>query len=72
MTMVRSLGRWSMTLLFVNCVIGSGIFGVPGELIKAVGRASPLAMLLAAAAISVFVAVFLELSSQFNAAGGAY
>jgi amino acid transporter len=72
MSLVRSLGRWSMTFLFVNCVIGSGIFGVPGELIKAVGRASPLAMLLAAAAISVFVAVFLEVSSQFSEAGGTY
>jgi hypothetical protein len=32
MTFIRSIGRWAMTGLVINGIIGSGIFGVPGEL----------------------------------------
>jgi len=32
MTFVRSIGRWTMTALVINCTIGSGIFALPGEL----------------------------------------
>lgn len=61
-----------MTALVVNGVIGSAIFGLPDDIVRLVGNAAPLAYLLAAAAMLVFIAVFAELSSQFNEAGGPY
>src|SRR5512138_1529193 len=61
-----------MTGLVINTIIGSGIFGVPSELARLLGRASPLAMLAAAAAMSIIMACFAEVASQFSEAGGAY
>lgn len=72
MAFVRSIGRWTMTALVINCIIGSGIFGVPSELIRLLGRASPLAMVVAAAAMAVIMACFAEVASQFSEPGGAY
>lgn len=72
MTFVRSLGRWAMTGLVINCIIGSGIFGIPGELNRLLGRASPVAMILAAVLVACIVAAFAEVASQFYEPGGAY
>ena len=72
MAFVRAIGRWSMTGLIVGNVIGASIFGVTGELTRLVGRASPLAMLLAALGMGVIVACIAEVASQFSEAGGAY
>jgi basic amino acid/polyamine antiporter, APA family len=69
---VRSLGRWAMTGLVLNCIIGSGIFGIPGELNRLLGWASPVSMMLAALAVAVIMAAFAEVASQFSEAGGAY
>ena len=38
MTFVRSIGRWTMTALVINCIIGTGIFGLPGELTRLLVR----------------------------------
>jgi amino acid transporter len=72
MAFVRSIGRWAMTALVINCIIGSGIFGVPSELSRLLGRASPLAMIVAGAAMAVIMACFAEVASQFSEPGGAY
>jgi amino acid transporter len=61
-----------MVALVVNGVIGSAIFGLPDDIVRLVGDAAPWAYLIAAAAMLVFMAVFAELSSQFNEAGGPY
>ena len=50
MALVRSIGRWAMTALVINCIIGGGIFGLPSELTRLLGRASPFAMIFAALA----------------------
>jgi len=71
-TLVRAIGRWSLAALLVNSIIGSGIFGLPSMVAGLVGRASPLAYLLAAAGIGVIMACFAEVASQFSAAGGPY
>lgn len=42
---VRCIGRWSMTGLMVGNMIGSGIFGVAGELTKLLGPLSLIAIL---------------------------
>ena len=70
--LVRALGRWTLTALVVNGVIGSGIFGLPDDLVRFVGSAAPWAYGFAAGGIAVFMAVFAELGSQFKEAGGPY
>jgi amino acid transporter len=72
MAFVRSIGRWAMTALVINCIIGSGIFGLPSELTRLVGRASPVAMLVGALVMSVIMACMAEVASQFSEAGGPY
>src|SRR5215472_9300251 len=72
MTFVRSIGRWTLTALVINSVIGSGIFGVPGELTRLLGRASPFAVILAALGIAVIMACITEVASQFSEPGGPY
>jgi basic amino acid/polyamine antiporter, APA family len=69
---VRSIGRWSMTALVVNSIIGASIFGLPAELIRLVGSYSPLAMILAALIISIIVACMAEVAARFDEAGGGY
>ena len=46
--LVRAIGRWSLVALTVNCILGSGIFGLPSQVANLLGRASPWAVLLAA------------------------
>jgi amino acid transporter len=72
MVLIRTIGRWSFTALIVNTVIGGGIFGLPSELNAIVGRASPIAMLLAGAGMGIMMACFAEVASQFSEPGGAY
>ena len=61
---VRCIGRWSMTGLMVGNVIGSGIFGVTGELSKLLGRPSPIAMLVAALLMGSILLAVAEVASQ--------
>lgn len=70
--LVRAIGRWSMAALTVNCIIGSGVFGLPSVLAEKVGRASVLAVLLAGAAAGVVMACFAEVASRFTDTGGPY
>jgi basic amino acid/polyamine antiporter, APA family len=70
--LVRAIGRWSLTALVVNSIIGSGIFALPADVARFTGTASPWAVLLAGAAAGVIVACFAEVASQFTAAGGPY
>src|SRR5215471_10116803 len=72
MAFVRSIGRWTMTALVINSIMGSGIFGVPGELIRLLGPASPFAMLFAALGMAVIMACIAEVASQFSEPGGPY
>jgi APA family basic amino acid/polyamine antiporter len=70
--LVRAIGRWSLTALVVNSVIGSGVFGLPSVLAGLLGKASPWAVLLAGALVGVIIACFAEVASQFTQAGGPY
>lgn len=72
MAFVRSMGRWTMTALVINCIIGGGIFGLPSQLTRLLGRASPLAMIFAALGMAVIMSCFAEVASQFSELGGAY
>ena len=70
--LVRAIGRWSMVALAVNCILGSGIFGLPSVVAGYVGTWSPLAMLLAGLAMAVIIACYAEAASQFTGTGGHY
>ena len=70
--MVRAIGRWTLVALVVNSVIGSGIFGLPDDVARLVGRAAPLAYLASAIGIGLVMACFAEVSSQFSESGGPY
>lgn len=71
-SLVRAIGRWSLAALVINSIIGSGIFGLPTQLTSMVGRRSPIAVLVAGAAIGVIMLCFGEVASHFNQAGGPY
>jgi basic amino acid/polyamine antiporter, APA family len=68
----RQIGRWALTGLMINSIIGSGVFGVPGELARLLGTASPLACIAAGLAVAVIIACFVEVGSQFSDSGGPY
>jgi amino acid transporter len=70
--LVRAIGRWSLAALIVNCIIGSGVFGLPSVLASLIGRASITAVIVAAAAIGIIMACFAEVASQFTGTGGPY
>ena len=70
--LVRAIGRWSLAALVVNCIIGSGVFGLPSVLAGLLGRASILAVVFSAAAMAVIMACFSEVASRFALTGGPY
>jgi basic amino acid/polyamine antiporter, APA family len=70
--LVRVIGRWSLAALVINSIIGSGIFGLPSDVARLIGSASPWAVLIAGAAIGIIMGCFAEVGSQFNEAGGPY
>src|SRR5579871_3082772 len=65
--LVRAIGRWSMVALVINSIVGSGIFGLPSTVAGLLGRASPLAVLLAGAGRGTVGAL-----SQTGAGGGGF
>jgi amino acid transporter len=71
-TLVRAIGRWSLVALGINCIIGSGVFGLPSVIVRLVGNASPLPWLFAAVATAVVMACFAEVASRFDRTGGIY
>lgn len=71
-TLVRAIGRWSLVALTLNCIIGSGVFGLPSVMAKSLGRASPWAWLVAAGGTAVVMACFAEVASRFDQSGGVY
>ena len=72
MPLVRSIGRWTMTALVINTIIGSGVFGLPAELTRLLGRASPFAIILGALGVAIIMSCMAEVASQFPEPGGPY
>jgi len=71
-TLVRAIGRWSLTAAIVNGVVGASIFVMPATITGMVGAASPIAVLAAGAVIFIVVLCFAEVGSRFVDAGGPY
>jgi basic amino acid/polyamine antiporter, APA family len=70
--LLHTIGRWSLTGLVMNMVIGSGIFGLPSILIRLLGEKSPWAYVIAALGIAAITGCLAEVGSQFSEAGGPY
>ncbi len=70
--LIKAIGRWTLTALVVNSVIGAGIFGLPSVLAGLLGSASVYAYLFATAGMTTIVACFAEVASRFPASGGPY
>jgi APA family basic amino acid/polyamine antiporter len=71
----RILGMWDLVLMIVGTVIGSGIFLVPGAVLRAVGNSVPvaLAVWLTGGVLSLLGALtYGELSAMKPQAGGLY
>jgi len=67
------LGRWDLTAVGVNQVIGSGIFVLPASVAALVGAAtSPWPFLLAGVVNALIVLCFAEAATRFRRAGGPY
>lgn len=68
----RALGKWDLTAIGVNQVIGSAIFLLPSDVAKQVGPWGPLAFM-AIGLLSLSIALcFAEAGSRFESTGGPY
>ncbi|HTS35027.1 MAG TPA: APC family permease [Candidatus Solibacter sp.] len=70
--LVRAIGRWSLVALTVNCILGSGIFGLPSQVGAQLGSRSPWAVLLAGTAMAAIIGCYAEVASQFSQSGGTF
>ncbi len=70
--LVRTIGRWSLTALMVNSIIGVSIFRLPSLLAEKIGAYSPLSCLAAGAGILIIAGCIAEVSSRHEETGGLY
>ncbi|TBR18998.1 MAG: amino acid permease [Chitinophagaceae bacterium] len=68
----RSINKNALILLFINGVIGAGIFGLPSKAFNLSGVHSLWALLLCALAVIIIILCFAEVSSRFEKTGGPY
>lgn len=68
----RELGKWALTAIGVNQVIGSGIFRLPADLAASSGAWSPFLVAAVGVASLLIALCFAEVSSRFDATGGSY
>ena len=69
-TLRRALGRWDLTAIGVNQVIGSAIFLLPADVAVRVGNWGPIAFL-AVGLLSLSIALcFAETGSRYDTTGG--
>ena len=66
----RELGRWDLTAIGVNQVIGSAIFLLPGDVARQIGAWGPLAFMLVGLASLLIALCFAEAGSRFDRTGG--
>jgi amino acid transporter len=71
-TLRRELGKWDLTAIGVNQVIGSAIFFLPSQVAAQVGTWSPIAFLAIGFASLLVALCFAEVGSRFERTGGPY
>lgn len=70
--LVRGLGRWDLTAVAINTIIGTGIFILPAKVFGLIGSYSLLAFIACALIVGLIVLCFAEVSSRFDLTGGMY
>lgn len=70
--LVRGIGRWDLTAVAINTIIGTGIFILPSGVFGLIGSYSLLAFVLCAVIVGLIVICFCEVSSRFQLTGGMY
>ena len=70
--LIRGIGRWDFVALFINSIVGAGIFGLPSRVHALIGSYSIFAYLLCAALVLCIVLCFAEIGSRFTVTGGPY
>jgi APA family basic amino acid/polyamine antiporter len=68
----RELGRWDLTAIGVNQVIGGAVFAMPAALAASTGGWSPLLVAGVGLASLLIAATFAEVGSRFDSTGGPY
>jgi APA family basic amino acid/polyamine antiporter len=71
-TLKRALGRWDLTAIGVNQVIGGAIFLVPSQIAAQIGAWSPIGFVLMGIATLAVALCFAEVGSRFDRTGGPY
>jgi APA family basic amino acid/polyamine antiporter len=70
--LIRALGVPALTANIVNTTIGAGIFVLPALVANGLGAAAPLAFLMCAIAMGLFVTSFAMAGSRVSLTGGLY
>ena len=72
LTLRRELGRWDLTAIGINQVIGSAVFILPSQVAAQVGSWGPIAFLAIGFASLLVALCFAEVGSRFEGTGGPY
>ena len=70
--LVRTIGRWSLTALMMNSILGVSIFRLPSDLAARLGGLSPLSCIGAGFGIFIIAGCIAEVSSYYQETGGLY
>lgn len=70
--MKEKLGFWSIVLLGINCIIGTGIFGLPNKAYAMIGEASVGVIIFDALLVISIALCFAEAAGRFKVNGGPY
>lgn len=70
--LVRGIGRWDLTAIIINTIIGAGIFGLPAKVHALIGTWSLVAFAACAVIVGFIVICHAEVSSRFSSTGGPY
>ena len=68
----RELGRWDLTAIGINQVIGGAVFAMPAALAAIVGGWSPFLIAFVGLASMLIALTFGEVASRFDGTGGPY
>src|SRR5215813_9329144 len=68
----RALGRWDLTAIGINQVIGAAIFLMPTQVAAQIGAWSPVGFIAMGLASLSIALCFAEVGSRFDATGGPY
>jgi amino acid transporter len=68
----RALGKWDLSAIGINQVIGGAVFAMPATVAAYSGRWSPILVVVVGAASLLIAATFAEVGSRVDATGGPY